>query len=197
MSTTAKSKTTIHKILTTGLGLMVVLLLCMSCENDIKTINLLSQVDSLPEEFARDIEVIYSDSGKMQAHLSGPLMIRHEANETTLEFPEGFQVIFYDSVMQPKSEITANYGIIYENKDIMKARNNVIVKNVEKQEQLNTEELIWDRKKGIIYSEVFIKITKPDEVLYGDGLQSDENFDSYVIKNPTGEFNVYPDEENQ
>lgn len=176
---------------------MVVLLLCMSCENDIKTINLLSQVDSLPEEFARDIEVIYSDSGKMQAHLSGPLMIRHEANETTLEFPEGFQVIFYDSVMQPKSEITANYGIIYENKDIMKARNNVIVKNVEKQEQLNTEELIWDRKKGIIYSEVFIKITKPDEVLYGDGLQSDENFDSYVIKNPTGEFNVYPDEENQ
>jgi len=167
-----------------------------SCENDIKTINLLSEVDSLPQEYARDIQVYYSDSGMTKAYLAGPLMIRHETKDPYMEFPEGFKIIFYDSVMQPKSEITAKYGIIYEKKDVMEAKNNVIVKNVKKEERLDTEHLIWDRKKHVIFSDVFIKITKPDEVLYGDGLKSDENFDSYVIKNPTGEFNVYTNDEN-
>lgn len=177
-------------------AVIVITLLMSSCENDIQTINLLSQMDSLPQEFARDIEVFYTDSGELKAFLSGPLMVRHETENPNLEFPEGFKVIFYDSLRNPKSVITAKYGIIYEEKDIMEAKNNVIVKNVSKEERLETEHLIWDRKKGEIYSDVFIKITKPDEVLYGDGLRSDQNFDSYVIKNPTGEFNVYPDNEN-
>ncbi len=177
-------------------GLISLIVVLTSCENDIQTINLLSQADSLPQEFARDIEVYYSDSGRVKAYLSGPLMVRHEVADPYMEFPEGFKVIFYDSLMQPKSEITAKYGIVYEKRDVMEAKNNVIVKNVKKQEQLNTEHLIWDRKKRLIYSDVFIKITKPDEVLYGDGLRSDENFESYVIKNPSGEFNVYPDNEN-
>ncbi len=159
-----------------------------------QTINSLSQVDSLPMEFARDIEVYYSDSGQIQAMLKSPLMIRVEDKDSYYEFPEGFEAIFYDSVMEPQSIITANYGISYEQKKQMEARNDVVVRNIQKQEQLNTEHLVWDRKKGIIYSNVFVKITKPDEVIYGDGLTSDQNFDFYEIDNPTGEFQVYPDE---
>lgn len=144
-------------------------------------------------EFARDIEVYYSDSGKIQAMLKSPYMIRIEDDDSYFEFPDGFEAVFYDSVMQPQSIITANYGISYENKKQMEARNNVVVRNLEKQEQLNTEHLVWDRRKGIIYSNVFVKITKPDEVIYGDGLKSDQNFEFYEIDNPTGEFQVYPD----
>lgn len=166
-----------------------------SCENDIQTINSLSQVDSLPEEYARDIEVYYSDSGKIQAFLKSPLMERYEDKENIFEFPDGFKIIFYDSVMEPQSVITANYGISYEKKKTMEAKNNVVVKNLKKNEQLDTEHLVWDQRKGIIYSDVFVKITKPDEVIYGDGLTSDENFDYYEIENPTGEFQVYPDKE--
>ena len=169
----------------------------VSCKNDINTINELSQVDSLPMEFAKDIEVYYSDSGKIQALLKSPLMIRIEEEESYFEFPEGFEATFYDSLLQPQSIITANYGISYEQKKLMEARNDVVVRNIDKQEQLNTEHLVWDRKKGIIYSNVFVKITKPDEVIFGDGLTSDQNFDFYEIDNPTGEFQVYPDDENQ
>ncbi|MBN2175393.1 MAG: LPS export ABC transporter periplasmic protein LptC [Bacteroidales bacterium] len=167
----------------------------VSCENDIKTINSLTMIDSLPLEYFRDIEVTYSDSGKIQAFLKSPYMIRVESKDPFMEFPEGFQAIFYDSLHRPKSEIKANYGISYEDKKIMEARNNVIVKNIEKGERLDTEHLIWDRKKSTFYSDVFVKITRADEVLYGDGLTSDQNFDRYTIKNPTGEFEINPDEE--
>jgi LPS export ABC transporter protein LptC len=166
-----------------------------SCKNDIETINSFSSVDSLPMEMARDIEILYSDSGLIQASLKGPLMIRNDGDDSYIEFPDGFVVVFFDSIMQKQSEITAEYGISFEAKKILEARNNVVVLNLEKKEQLNTEHLVWDQNKHIIYSDVFVKITTPDNVLYGDSLVSDENFNNYTINNVSGEFLIETDTE--
>lgn len=172
-----------------------------ACENDINIINSLSHIDSLPMETAYDIEVYYSDSGKIQAYLQSPLMERHDKEGAEgekgeyMEFPKGFKIIFYDSVLNPESQIVANYGIRYDMNKLMEAKNNVIVTSIKNNEQLETEHLVWDENKKIIYSDVFVKITRSEEVLYGDGLTSDENFGSYTIKNPSGEFQINPDEE--
>ncbi len=171
------------------------MIMLFSCRNDLTTINSLSLNDSLPMEMAYDIELIYSDSGKIQAYLESPLMTRNEEDDSFVEFPEGFKVIFYDSIQSAKSEITALYGIMFEKDKRMEARYEVVVKNIAKSEKLETEHLIWDRKKKMIYTDVAITITKPDQVLFGDGLISDQNFDSYEISNPTGEISVYPDEQ--
>lgn len=181
---------TFHSII-----IILIMVMFFSCENDIKTINSLTGIDSLPLEIAYDVEIYFSDSGKLQAVLKAPIMERIMDEEEYLEFSKGFHAIFYDSVANPESEITAKYGINWEKKKMMEAKHNVVVKNIKKQEQLNTEHLIWDRKKRTIYSEVFITLTKPDEVLYGDGFTSDENFDAYEVINPTGEFNVYQDDD--
>jgi len=172
-----------------------IVVMLFSCKNDLEVIHSLSTTDSLPIEVAYDIELIYSDSGKVMAFLESPYMTRQESDEDVVEFPDGFRLVFYDSINQPKSEITAKYGIMYEKDKKVEAKNNVVVKNIAKNEMLETEHLIWERKTGIIYSDVFIKITKPDQVLFGDGLRSDENFESYEIKNPTGELSIYPDEQ--
>lgn len=181
--------------------MILFMLMLFSCKNDIKIINSLSGVDSLPLEIAYDVEISFSDSGKLQAVLSAPIMERVSETEEDggeyLEFPQGFKAVFYDSVANPESEITARYGVNYEKKDMMEARHNVIIKNFPKQEQLNTEHLIWDRKKKEIFSDVFITLTKPDEVLYGDGFTSDENFEAYEVINPTGEFNIVQDEKDE
>ena len=170
-----------------------------ACENDINIINSLSHIDSLPMETAYDIEVYYSDSGKIQAYLQSPLMERHAEegkgeDSEYMEFPQGFKIIFYDSVLNPESQITADYGIRYDKNKLMEAKNNVIVTSIKNNEQLETEHLVWDERKKTIYSDVFVKITRSGEVLYGDGLTSDENFTIYTIKNPSGEFQINPDE---
>jgi len=183
-----------------SIGMILFMLVLFSCKNDIKIINSLPGVDSLPLEIAYDVEISFSDSGKLQAVLSAPVMERISEEEKDggeyLEFPEGFKAVFYDSLANPETQITARYGVNYEKKDFMEARHNVIIKNFAKQEQLNTEHLIWDRKKKEIYSDVFITLTKPDEVLYGDGFTSDETFEAYEIINPTGEFSIVQEEEN-
>jgi len=180
-------------------GIVTVLSVVMlfACENDIRTIYSLSKIDSLPLETVVDLEVIYSDSGFIQAKLQRPLMKKYEDDDAFYEFPEGFKVILYDSLQNEKSEITANYGINWEKKKIIEAKNNVIVLNKAKNEKLETEHLIWDQKKGIIFSDVFITITKPDAVIYGDGLTSDQNFSHYNIKNPTGELSINTDEDEE
>jgi LPS export ABC transporter protein LptC len=173
--------------------MIFIMMMLLSCENDIKVINSLSGVDSLPLEIAYDVEIQFSDSGRLQAVLMAPVMERVNDVDEYLEFSEGFKAVFYDSVANPESEITAKYGINYEKKDLMEARHNVVIKNFAKQEQLNTEHLIWDRKGKKIFSDVFITLTKPEEVLYGDGFTSDENFETYEVINPSGEFNVEQD----
>jgi len=186
------------EILTKFLQLFICFILLIhlsACENDIQTITSLSQIDSVPEETAKNIQVIYSDSGKMKALLESPLMKKYEQKEVYFEFPEGFKIVFYDSVMYPQTEITAKFGIRYEKTKIMEAKNNVVVKNITKEEQLDTEQLIWDEVKRVIYSDVFVKITRPGRVLYGDGLTSDQDFTNYTIKNLKGEFQVDPDEQ--
>ena len=55
---------------------------------------------------------------------------------------------------------------------------------------INTELLIWDQKKAMIYSDKFVKITTEDEVLFGDGFESDETFDKWIILKPRGSFRV-------
>ena len=170
-------------------------LMLFACENDIQTIYSLSQIDSLPLELVNDLEVIYSDSGYIQAKLQSPIMKKYKEEDGYYEFPEGFKVIFYDSLQNIKSQITANYGINWEKDKKMEAKSNVVVFNKIKNEKLETEHLVWDQKKKKIFSDVFIKITKPDAVIYGDGLTSDQNFSHYVIVNPTGEFKVKTDDD--
>ena len=175
---------------------MTLLFMVFAFRNELKDITAFdSSLDSLPGVSAYDVEFIYSDSARIEVKLLAPTMHNSEGEDPYMEFPDGFEVIFYDSVMNIKSRITANYGINYRERKLMEAHSNVVVNNYETDEQLNTEELIWDQRKELIYSNKFVKITTGDGVLYGDGLESDQTFSSRRIINPSGEILV--DEENQ
>jgi LPS export ABC transporter protein LptC len=170
-------------------GIIAVVLLSTilpSCKNDVQTVLSLDVVDTLPEMTARDIEILYSEKAMVQIKLISPLLVSKTEEEPVLLFPKGFTVFFYDSAMNLKSTITAEYGISYEKKKLMEARNNVVVENLEKQEKLNTEELFWDRDKGRIYSNKFVRITSGGQVYTGDGLISYQPFDELEVTNPKG-----------
>ncbi len=161
-----------------------------------KTINTISAIDTMPVESARDIEIIYSEEGTPRALLTSPLYNKYEGEKSYLEFPDGIKIIFYDSINNEKSQLTANYAISDEKSQIMEAKDNVVVINYEKDETINTEHLIWDQQKKIIYSNVFVKISTKDEVIYGQkGFESDQNMDKWVIKKTSAEFKIDNDDE--
>jgi LPS export ABC transporter protein LptC len=179
---------------TTFILLISSLLTLSSCENDLKTIEKLGVQDTLHLESAKDIELIYSDSGRINIKMTSPAYIRYSGKESFLEFPKGIHVIFYGKDLKETSTLKAKYAIINENTSRMEARNNVEVSNIEKGESLNTEHLVWDERKQRIYSDEFVKITTKDKVLFGQGFESDQNFDNWVIKKLSGSISINPDQ---
>lgn len=177
-------------------ALIILLSSLPSCVNNMEEVRALTEHDSLPAEIARNIEVIYSDSGMIQAMLTSPYMEHHEDEEPHTLFPEGIFVVFYDSMMNVRSDLRANHAISYDKTSVMEARGDVEVNNYRRQEKINTEHMVWDQKSHKISSDVFVKITTPDKVLYGDeGFEADEWLNSWVIKKPRGTFEVEGDED--
>ena len=184
-SSLTREKTTSFIILAV-IAAMLFTAMLPSCKNDVQTVLSLDVVDTLPEMTARDIEIYYSERGKVQIKLVSPYLVNETEEEPLLIFPDGFTVYFYDSTMNIQSTITADYGISHEKKKIMEARHNVVVENIQKGEKLNTEELFWDRNKQEIYSTKFVRLTTGEQVITGDGLTSKEPFEEILITNPKG-----------
>jgi LPS export ABC transporter protein LptC len=153
-----------------------------SCENDMSTVLKLSSKDSIPDIAITNVNVKQTELGKLTLELTAPKMISYQKLEAFTEFPNGLRIVFFDSLMQPKSEITANYGISWDNKRTMEARGNVVVLNFQKHEQLNTESLLYDRNARKVSTNEFVKITTPDRLILGKGMESDELFDNWVIR---------------
>ena len=177
-------------------SIVVILVLTMlfSCKRDIKTVVAYGEIDTLPELTAKNIEYVRSDSGEIQAILTSPLMYQYSGDDEHIIFPDGFKVEFFDSIGQIQSQLTADYGINIMKKKLMEARKNVRIINFAKNEQLDTERLIWDQRKKVIYADTTVKITTNEDVLYGTGLESDESFDKYEIFDPSGEFEFDEDD---
>jgi LPS export ABC transporter protein LptC len=161
-----------------------------SCENDMMTVIKLSAKDSIPDVSITNVNVKQSEKGRITLELTAPKMISFQTREAYTEFPNGLKIIFYDSIMQPKSELTANYGISWDSKQLMEARGNVVIKNFQKQEQLNTESLQYDRLGRKVSTKEFVKITTPDRTILGKGMESDELFDNWVISDVTSTIYV-------
>jgi len=142
---------------------------------------------------ATTIDVLFSDSGKIQAHLTSPLLKKYTGEDPCTEFPKGFHLIVFDSVLRPSTTITGNYGKNRDAARIMEARGNVVVRNLLKNKQLETERLIWDENKHLLYSDGKVKITEPAKILFGNGIQANESFTWYKIINPTGQMMVKKD----
>lgn len=178
------------------MSIVVIIMATMlfACKNNMETISALTVDESIPSETAKDVELIYSDSGKIVIKLISPLLNRYINDEPYIEFPQGLHLFFYDSLMNVQSELTANYGINREKKKTMEVKDDVVITNYPKNEVLNTEHVIWDQKIRKIYSDVFVKRTTPDGVLYGEGFDADESLNAWKLRKVSGEFTVEDNE---
>jgi LPS export ABC transporter protein LptC len=196
----AKTMTTkLSHITLKSIAILLGLAMFFSCSPDLEKIETITRKDNLPVEVAENLRILYSSHARIQMIMEAPRMERYEGEEPYMELPEGFVMTFFDDHMNETSRISANYAIQYEKDDLIDARNDVVVENMETREKLNTEQLIWDRKNELIYSDKFVKVTSEEDVLYGQGFESDERFTSWVIKDIWGSFSVDlgPDEDQE
>lgn len=163
----------------------------LACKKDIEKVKKISKLTSNPGmEKATGVAISYTDSGYLKARIVSPLMERYpQKSEPYMEMRKGVKGWFYNRNGDLESSLSAEYAISYEYRKLIEVRRNVQVKNAA-DEALETEKLIWDQRREVIYTDHFIKIRTPDEILYGTGFESDQNFTRYRIKNLKGRVSL-------
>jgi LPS export ABC transporter protein LptC len=142
------------------------------------------------KEFAEKISIDYTDSGKIRARVFSPLLVAvKQIRKPYMEMPKGLKVDFYEVNGDIQSYLTAEYGISYPDDKKVIVRRDVEILNV-KGERLNTEELMWDQATGRIYTNKFVKITTKDQIITGQGLESNQSFGDWEILDVIGTLNV-------
>lgn len=152
-----------------------------SCENSLDKVKEFIDTDTINGVLAYNVVFTRSDSGFVQAKLIAPVMHSIEGDSAILEFPKGFTAYIYEEDNVPTSMIRGDYGIRYEKEELLFAKDNVVVENLETKETLFTETLYWNQKTRKIYTRNFVKITSPDKIIFGDSLNANENFTQRVI----------------
>lgn len=164
-----------------------VLILCLlaafftSCTSESDKVKVLADRSNLPLETGKNILITYTDSGYNKAKVFAPYLERfsnEERNESVMK--KGITAYFYNKENKVDSYLKSKYAIRYEREKKMIARNDVVMVN-NKGDTLNTEELIWDETSQKIYSDKYIRITTKDEIIMGDGFESNTAFTKYKI----------------
>ncbi len=168
----------------------VFLLFIASCKNDLKKIHQTIDKSILNTEHADSVTIFYSKEGITKAQLFAKTFNHvQDAKPPYIEMKNGLRVLFYNDSLVVQSTLYAKYGKYFEQNGNVLVRDSVVVCNIKK-EQLNTEELVWNEKLQKFYTQKFVKITTPTQIIYGDGLESNQNFSDYTILNVKGIIGV-------
>lgn len=166
--------------------LSVLACLFLACENDMADVAALTQKLNVTVETVKEVEMLYSDSARVQVRVTGPTMLNNlDRNEPYQEFVDGIRIEFFGPDKTITSTLIANYAIRYERKGQMIARDSVIWSSIDGQ-KLETEELIWSEKDQEIFTQKFARITTPTEMIYGHGFRADQDFSNARIKQVEG-----------
>lgn len=141
-----------------------------------------------PVSEGENIELYYSEKDLVKVKMTAALV--YEFKNGDQEFPKGLYIEFYDETGQLESTLKANHAYFFKEQNQWRGRDNVEVKNLEKREQLNTEELFWKPAEKRIFTDKFVTIRQQKDVLYGEGLEANEDLSDYTITNISGEMEV-------
>jgi len=141
-----------------------------------------------PLREVENIERYSSENEQITSKMTAELF--YEFGNGDLEFPKGILIERYNEFGRLQSTLRANYAKFIKEKDHWLGQGKVEVKNVEKNEQLNTEELYWSQKTKKIFTDKFVTIHQQGDILYGTGLTAMQDLSDYEILKPEGEIEV-------
>jgi LPS export ABC transporter protein LptC len=130
------------------------------------------------------IRTMMTDSGKIVIRLTAPKQQDFENGDRV--WPEGLFLEYFDDEGRVQSTFKSNYAIKKAEENLYRGEGNVIVKNIENGDELNTEELFWDPEEEIFYTDKFVTILSDGEIHTGEGLEANQDFSSYRIMKPSG-----------
>lgn len=137
-----------------------------------------------PVNSAKNIHLIHSDSAIVRTEIRAAVQL--EFLNGNQEFPEGIEIQFFTKDGELETTMVADKGYFIKNENLYRGEGDVQIKNLIKNQSLQSEEIFWNRAQKKIYTDKFVTIQDKGTLLRGTGLESDDSFSDYQIKQPAG-----------
>tara|TARA_R110002124_G_scaffold99337_1_gene245327 strand:+ start:58368 stop:58940 length:573 start_codon:yes stop_codon:yes gene_type:complete len=167
----------------------VMTILCVitlfACEGTYGSKKQLSMTDGAPSGEGKNVNLKYTDSGKVVTNLIAPVLWDYSNVEFPYrEFPEGVEVHFWKD--GEESTVRSDYAVQYDNTSIIDLRKNVVLVTSDSVE-LRAEQLYWDQDNKWIFSDRPFQIKFKDGS-YNDGARFDssEDFTTFLSRKNQG-----------
>ena len=152
-------------------------------------------LEHTPIQIVDSMYILQTKDGKVEMRVEAPIMERYDTDTMSFElFPQGLDVYGYaeDGQLQSTihSENASHEKRKKETEEIWKAFGNVVVRNILKMETMETDTIYWDRAKGEIYTDCYVRMYSPDGFMQGYGMRSDEKVTQSVILRPFNSYGV-------
>ena len=154
--------------------------LLFSCSNDPEIVKTFISKEGLPIEQSKKVKIIQTEYGLIKIKLEAEKIERFIEPKEVLKISNGLRVEFYNESVELISVLLAETAILDQKSEIMKATNNVILEGKDGK-KLESEELNWDLKKVLIFTEKKVTITIDQDIIHGYGFESNSDFSSYLL----------------
>lgn len=162
----------------------------LSCREDV-SVSALEVYDG-PINESVDIHLVQSDSAIIRSEIRAPRQL--EFANGNLEFPEGIDITFFEKNGSVSTTMRADRGYYLKTENLYKGVGDVQVENRLENQKLQAEELFWNPNEKRIYTETFVTVQDNQTLFNGTGMESDETFTNYRLKNITDSRTVLPGE---
>ena len=163
----------------------IVVTMFFSCKDNFKAVQKMGMSENEPIGVAENINLKYTDSGKIKAILVSPKMLDYSNRDFQYnEFPNGVTLDVFDDENK-KSVIVADYAIIYNETSLIDLQGNVqIATNAN--DTLFADQLFYDQKKEWLFTNQPVKFRKGQDLIHGNGFDSNSKFTNAEVLEVTG-----------
>ncbi|RZJ76083.1 MAG: LPS export ABC transporter periplasmic protein LptC [Flavobacterium sp.] len=170
------------------LFLLVLVAIISSCESNFKEVQRINSVAFSAAVQAENINLKYTDSGRVKAIMVSPLMMDYSNLEYGFkEFPKGLHVTLKDTDGK-ETVVISDYAIQYDNTEIIDLQGHVKITGSDGQ-VLTTDQLYYDQKNEWFYTEKRFNFTDAEGGhLEGPGLDFSKDFKVFNMQRNTGEI---------
>lgn len=153
-----------------------------------------------PMQVVYNMEILQTERGVTTMRMTAPTLQHFEFRKDSIDqsydyYPDGIHVDAYTSDGALETTVDADEArhITTPGQEEWKAFGNVQVVNIAKRERMESDTMYWVQDEKRIYTDCYVRISSPQGVMQGYGMESDERANKTIILKPFDSFSRMQD----
>jgi LPS export ABC transporter protein LptC len=156
-----------------------------SCNSNYNEVQKLGISENEPIGVAENINLKYTDSGRVTANLISPKMLDYSNRDFPYyEFTDGITLYLFDENNE-KSTVISDYAISYQKTNLIDLQGNVKI-YTKTNDTLLAEQLYYNEQKQWVYTNKPVEFKTGLDIINGNGFDSNSKFTNAEVLEVTG-----------